>query len=395
MPLMTRYDVVVIGLGRAGSAVADAAAAAGRKVAAVRFPDSDDQADHLSYALENAAHPQPGPVRFEVLQGPAAFVNAKTLSVNGAEISARHFVLAVGALPQFPEALDGVRLMSPLDVLGTPGAEVRNAVVLGGGPVAVVVADRLRSAGGQVTIVSRSARLLPKEDVSVSDALAGRLRARGIQINLGVSDFAPLCRGGETIVGATGLSAVIGGLSLEKAGVLLREGRVVVNDELRTSNPKIFAAGHAVEPGAPLAVQDHQAEVVSANLTAPFWARRRIEPGETPFSLRTSVPVARVGLTEAQAREKFTDVITAMVPYVEAQAAEGEPGMIKVVGRRRHGVLLGAHVVGLGAAELILFFDLLIRSEIPIPDVPDRRHFPLPGPSDAAFRALTAWAAAT
>jgi len=270
----------------------------------------------------------------------------------------------------------------------------------------------LRSLGGQVTIAARSPRLLMKEDTAISDALAGRLRARGIALNLGISALAVSPKSGglharfccgvdnveaqvDAVVAATGLAPATGALGLEKARVLTREGRIVVNDEMRTSNPRILAAGHAVDPGASLAVQDAQADIAAANLTAPFWSRRRVESGEGPFCLRGATPMARVGLTEAQAREKFRDVVVSMAPYFETQGAEGSPGLIKLVGRRRHGQLLGAHVVGLGAAELILFFDLLVRSEIPISDVPDRRHFPLPGPSDAAYRALTAWSAAS
>ena len=408
---MTRYDVVVLGLTRAGAAVADAAAAAGKKVAVVRFPDSDDYADHLCYALEEAPRPPEGPVRFEILTGPAAFISSGTLSVGGADISAPRFVLTPGARPRFPDGLDGVPLSTPLEVLSALPGRRLNAVVLGGGPVAVVVAERLRAAGGAVTIAARSPRLLMREDEIISDVLAGHLRARGIAINLGISGLAVsprdggrhvrFCCGGDNreaqvdvIVAATGVAPALEGLALDKAGVLLHDGRVVVNDEMQTSNPRIYAAGHSVEPGAALAVQDHQAEIASANLTAPFWARRRMEPGESPFCLRSATPVARVGLTEGQARKKYRDVVVSMAPYFEPHGSEGAPGMIKLVGRRRHARLLGAHVVGLGAAELILFFDLLVRSEIAIPDVPDRRHFPLPGPSDAAFRALTAWAAA-
>src|SRR5581483_11974831 len=102
---MQRYDLIVIGLTRAGAAVADAAVAAGRKVAAVRLSEADEQADLLSYALEDMTPPQPGPVRFDILSGPAAFLNARRLSVGGSEVTARRFVIAVGALPRFPDGL--------------------------------------------------------------------------------------------------------------------------------------------------------------------------------------------------------------------------------------------------------------------------------------------------
>lgn len=411
---MTRYDVIVIGLTRVGAAVADAAAAAGRKVAVVHLSEADDEADRLSYALESLTPPQPGPVRFDVIASPAAFLNRDTLSAGGTELTARRFVLAVGGHPRFPDGLDGVALSSPLDVLTAGAGRPAQAVVLGGGPVAALVADRLEAAGAKVTIAARSPRLLPKEDESVSDTLTGRFRARGIAVNTSVTALAiapraggfhaRFCCGGDNqetqadaVVAATGLAPSLSGLALEKAGVLTRDGRVVVNDEMRTSNPKIFAAGHGVEPGAPLAIQDHQADIVAENLSAPFWARRRLEPGELPFCLRTTPAVARLGLTEAQARERHGDVVTASAPYFDGPVTDGAtaPGMIKLVARRRRSQLLGVHIVGQGAAELVLFFDILMRAEIPLVDVPARPHFPLPGPTDAAYRALHAWAAAT
>lgn len=400
---MNRYDVVVIGLSRAGAAIADAAAAAGRKVAVVRLSETDGEADRLSYALEQVAPPQNVPVRFDVLAGPANFRSEKHLSVGGADVPARRYVIAVGASPRFPDGLDGVPLASPLEIFSANGNRPLSAVILGGGPVAAVLADRLQASGGNVTIAARSPRLLPKEDESVSAALSERFRARGIALNMAVAGLsisprgggyhARFCCGGDNleaqsdqVVAATGVLPTLEGLGLEKARVLTRDGRVVTNDMLNTSNPRIFAAGHAVEPGASLAVQDHQAEIVATNLTAPFWALKRVEPGEAPFALRTTPPVARVGLTEAQARAKYRDIVVGS--FQDASV------MIKLVGRRRRGRLLGAHVVGPGAVELVLFFDLLIRSEISIPDVPERRHFPLPGPSDAAYRALTAWTSA-
>ncbi|MBV9079808.1 MAG: NAD(P)/FAD-dependent oxidoreductase [Elusimicrobia bacterium] len=403
---MNRFDVVVVGCGRAGSAIADALAATGRRVAAVKL-DHDDHADRVSLALDGLAPPQPSPIRFELLKGPAKFLSPKTLSVAGQEVEARRFVLAAGGRPRIEPGLTDLNVLSSLTALTSPPPA--SAVILGGGPVAAVIADRYSRAGGSVTILGRAMRFLPAEDESVADALAGRFRARGIEIHAGVVDIVTRAQDQgfsvswpagndvrelkvESVVAATGLRANTDGLDLKSADVYVADdGHVVIDDELRTSNPCISAVGHITSPGCSLAMQDHHAELVAQNFQSPFYARQKLEITEPPRIVRTSPPIARVGASESEARRLFRDVVTAVAPYFDGANDASAAGVIKLVGRRRGGRLLGAHLVGAGAPELVLFFDLLVRSEIPLADVPERRHFPLPGPTDAAYRALTAW----
>jgi pyruvate/2-oxoglutarate dehydrogenase complex dihydrolipoamide dehydrogenase (E3) component len=281
------------------------------------------------------------------------------------------------------------------------GAAPGSAAVLGAGPGAVIAAERIAADGARVTLITRSARLLPREDESVAAAIAGRLASAGVEIHTNASalGWAPSgitrwTAGGaprevqtDAIFPETDLRAATAALDLPKAGVYANVmGSVVTDEEMRTSRPGIWAAGHAVSPGASLAEHSHEAELAAHNARAGFLDKRKAEPALPPVVIRTSPPAARVGLTEAEARSRFRDAIAAV--------AQDASGLVKIVGRRRGGRLLGAHLVGPGAPDGALFFDLLLRSEIPIGDVPDRRHFPATGPSDTVYRALRAWVTA-
>ena len=129
--------------------------------------------------------------------------------------------------------------------------------------------------------------------------------------------------------------AATGMLELKRAGVHTHvSGRVVVNEEGRTSASHVWAAGHAVLPGGSLAEHAAQAELAAHNLFSGFLGRRRTEPSAAPAVIRTTPPIARVGATETDARARFSDVITA--------TAQDESCLVKIVGRRRGGKLLGA-----------------------------------------------------
>ncbi len=394
---MKRFDVAVIGATRAGLMVADALSAQGRSVALVKTP-GDDDADRLMAALEGIPETEVPAVRFETLTGPARFLSPSRLSVGEGEVEALRFVITVGAVPAGEWDL-GTGPFPPV-ISAFSGTAPASAAILGAGPVAVVAADRLARQGADVTVLTKSTRLVPEDDDSVSDAITGRLRARGVKIHTGATavtwspsgvtrwtgDGGPQEIKTEALFAETDLRAALDGLDLKQAGVLAHpSGRIVVNDEMRTSAPRIWAAGQAVSPGGPLAEHAAQAENAANNVFAGVFGKRKLETALPPAIIRTTPPIARVGLTEREARARYADVVTAVT--------QGESFLVKIIGRRRGGKLLGAHILGSGAPESILFFDVLLRAELPLEDVPDRRHFPMPGGTDAIYRALLAWSA--
>jgi pyruvate/2-oxoglutarate dehydrogenase complex dihydrolipoamide dehydrogenase (E3) component len=335
--------------------------------------------DYLERLVASLGSETPQP-----LQAPAIvadhvpqFINSKTLLVNGEEIQAERFVIASGCRPRVPAGYAGKKYSLPLDVFANPTP--RSAVVAGAGPVGVCIARRLAAAGCRVTLRASGSRLLPHEDAEIAAAVADALKKMDVAIQLQAGSS-----GVDDAILATGLQPASDGMDLGKAGVYVDDsGRVVMNDEMRTSNGRVFAAGAVTGPPFHLAFQKFQAEAVAENLFAPFFARQKFFPEPFPRLIPFDPPIASIGLAEHEAVASFKDARSVKVAW--------EDGLIKLVGRRRGGELLGAHLFMRGAAEAALFFDLVLRAGLSLSEVADAHHFPSPSAADRVHASIEAW----
>jgi len=283
-------------------------------------------------------------------------------------IQATSAILATGSEPK---SLPGV----PIDektVLSSNGA-VRNEqppksiIVIGAGAVGVEFADVYASYGVQVTILEALPRLVPLEDEEVSKELARAFRRRSIEMKTGVK-VASVKPGGagvavetdagrleaEQVLMAVGRAAKVTGLGLEPLGVRLDRGFVTVSPRMETSVPGVYAIGDMVGP--PLLAHKAMAEGVVAAEAIAGRDPRPLDYGNVPACTYCRPQIASIGVTEARAKENGREVSVGRFPFTangKAVALGDTEGFVKVVADKATGEILGVHIVGPEATEII------------------------------------------
>jgi pyruvate/2-oxoglutarate dehydrogenase complex dihydrolipoamide dehydrogenase (E3) component len=250
----------------------------------------------------------------------------------------------------------------------------RRFAVLGGGPIGCELAQAFARFGSAVTVIEMAPRLLPREDADAAAALAKRFAAEGIDVRAGheADRVDPdgeggrlVCRhdGAETVVPfdtllvALGRKANVTGFGLEELGVRLRgNGTVDADALLRTNFPNILVCGDVTGPFQFTHVASHQAWYAAVNgLLAPFWSYRA-DYRVIPWCTFTEPEVARVGLSEDEARAQGIAVEVTRYPLEDldrAIADDADEGFVKVLTAPGTDRILGTTIVGPHAGELI------------------------------------------
>src|SRR5690606_10806399 len=319
----------------------------------------------------------------DVIQGDARLVSPWEVEVDGRRVSARSIVLATGARPLVPSlpGLDTVDYLTS-DTVWNLRALPKRLLVLGGGPVGCELAQAFVRFGSAVTLVEMAPRLLMREDPDAAAQVTGQLRADGVDIATGHealrveadgSGGRLVCRhdGAEVEVEfdalllALGRSANVEGFGLEQLGVrLATRGTVEADTLLRTNFPNIHVCGDATGPYQFTHVASHQAWYAAVNaLLAPFWSFD-VDYRVIPWATFTDPELARVGLSEDEARERGVEyeVTRYGIDDLDRAIADGvDRGFVKVLTVPGKDRILGATIVGAQAAELLAEFVLAMK----------------------------------
>jgi dihydrolipoyl dehydrogenase len=310
----------------------------------------------------------------EVVQGAARFAGPHALAIDPGDrtIDAANVIIATGArtrsLPGL--AIDGDRVLTSREALAlrqTPAS----IVIVGGGPIGVEFAYLYASYGAQVTLVEMEARLLPGEDEDVSRQLERSFAAQGIAVRTGttVDAVTPDASGvtvnvtsagaaealrAERVLVGVGFAPNTEGLGLETAGVALDRGWVAIDEYARTNVPGIWAAGDVTGRLLLAHVASHQGvtavEAIAGRNPPP------LDYDQMPRAVYCQPQVAALGLTEAQARARGHDVRIGRFPFRASgkAVATGETeGFVKLVADSATNAILGVHIVGHGATEML------------------------------------------
>ncbi len=298
----------------------------------------------------------------------ATLVDAHRLRLaTGEEVTAKHILIATGGHPFVP-AIPGVELGITSNEMFHLPAQPRRILIVGGGYVACEFAGVMRGLGSEVTISYRGAEILRGFDNDLRDHVEEAMRARGIGVQVSC-DVVALERAGDAIEArfgdggtllvdqvlfATGRRASTAGLGLEAAGVALRaDGSVIVDDWSQTGVPSIYAVGDVtgrVEL-TPVAIRDGHAFADTVFGAMP----RKVDHSLVATAVFTRPEAATVGRTEAEARaEGEVEIYRARFrPMYNLLAGREERMLMKLVVARESRRVLGCHIVGTGAAEMI------------------------------------------
>jgi pyruvate/2-oxoglutarate dehydrogenase complex dihydrolipoamide dehydrogenase (E3) component len=309
----------------------------------------------------------------ELIVGEARFVAPATLQVAGRCLSAPRIFLNLGGRALRPD-LPGIDSVPTLDNASIMELDTvpEHLVIIGGSYIGLEFAQMMRRFGAEVTVVERSARLLPREDEDVSDGIRAILEGEGVRFALG-SECIWLARQGERIVvgadcaevqppivGSHVLLAVgrrpnTDGLGLELAGVDTdARGFIVVDEQCRSSADGVWAVGDCNGRGAftHTAWNDH--EIVVANLFDGD--ARRIADRIACYALFIDPALGRIGMNEAEARAGGRKLLRAKMPMQRvgrAREAGETQGFMKVLVDAESQRLLGAAILGLNGDEVV------------------------------------------
>jgi len=307
--------------------------------------------------------------KIEVVQGKGRVSDRNTTSVDSKQVKGKNLIVATGSVVKTLPGLeiDGESIISSDHAVRSKSAP-ESICIIGAGAVGVEFATFYNQLGVKVTLLEALDRLVPLEDEEVSKELLAAFKKAGIDCRLGVKvSGAKKARGGVSVTTdqgevwanqllvAVGRAAVSKELGLEQAGVQLQpNGFIKVDEWMRTSVESIHAIGDVVGGYLLAHAASHEGIVAAEDI-----AGQRLAPMEQALITRCTYShpqVASVGLTEKQARESGHEVKVGKFPFSAIGRAQihGETaGFVKIVADAKSGQLLGTHIVGAEATELI------------------------------------------
>jgi pyruvate/2-oxoglutarate dehydrogenase complex dihydrolipoamide dehydrogenase (E3) component len=309
----------------------------------------------------------------DVFLGEGRFINGDTLSVDGAKLRFKKAMIATGSradVPPIPGLAEAGFLNNEnvFDLTELP----QRLLFIGGGPLGCELAQAFASFGAKTTIAQDLPLFLPKEERDAAQILSDAFARDGIEVRLNTSVVSVRKAAGQTLVdlvsddykntvvvdaifAGTGRVPNVEGMNLEGAGVAFdKRNGIHVNDFLRTSNPRIYAAGDVCLEHQYTPTADASARIVVQN--ALFFGRRRLSSLIVPWCTYTDPEIAHVGLYVREAREKDIPVKTFTIPMHDVHRAitDGdETGFVKIHVKERTDRILGATIVGRHAGEII------------------------------------------
>jgi pyruvate/2-oxoglutarate dehydrogenase complex dihydrolipoamide dehydrogenase (E3) component len=338
----------------------------------------------------------------EVLRGRARFVGPHEIAVGDRRVTAERIILAMGSAPVRPP-IDGIErgLTSDqlLEVTTLPG----RLVVIGGGAIGMELGFAFGRAGSRVTVLQSGDHVLPTADGEIREALVALAADAGLEIRTGArvrriaADLTVEAEVGgrserfpaDVVLVATGRAPSTSGLGLDLAGVSLERGAVQVNEfRQSTSAPHVYAAGDVTGTHQHTPAAWYEGRLAADN--ALRGNQRAADFSVFPTATFTIPALAQVGLTEEAARQSGARVAVGRAPFADSSAAgvrAETDGLVKAVLDESTGRILGVHVVGPDAEDLIHVAAVAIRAGLTRDDLAGM-HYVYPTLAGSIFDAM-------
>ncbi len=313
----------------------------------------------------------------QLLRGRARLADAHTVEVGGERVRAKHVLVATGGTPQPPD-FPGHELAITSNEMFDLEPFPRRLLVIGGGYIACEFASIFNGLGSRVTQLYRGAQVLRGFDDDIRNFVAAEMTKKGVDLRLN-AQVASLQRSADglqarladgsalevdAVLAATGRRPNVGGLGLEQAGVRLNEnGAIAVDGDFRTSVRHILAVGDVIDRVQLTPVALAEAMAVVDHLFGS--ARRMMDYENIPTAVFTHPNIGTVGLTEAQARARHGSLRiyrAEFKPLKHTLSGSGERTLMKLVVDDASDRVLGVHMVGADAGEIVQGFAVALKA---------------------------------
>lgn len=429
---MKKYDIVVIGAGAGGLVVAIGSAKAGKKVlliekghyggdctnfgcipsksliAAAKYAHALKTADHLgiqplkcAFTAQEAfkrvrqviqeirSHEDPQALKalgVKTLTAKAQFQDAQTVQAGQDTVTGKKIVIATGSHPFIPpiEGLEDTPYLTNETIFDLE-APPKSLLFVGGGPIGCELAQAFARLGSEVSLVESQLRILAREDGDARQVIQSAFEQDKISLHLGYRTqkvayknnlFTVTLKGKETrtlevthLFIGVGRRPTLENLKLERAGIQFTEQGIQTDAYGRTSQSHIFALGDAA--GSPFFTHraENQARTVLKNLLLPFHSKISTQP--IPRCTYTDPEVASIGLSESEAKEKFSEKKVALykIPFseVDRNITMGRTeGFVKIITKKWSSHILGATIVGPRAGEMLMQISTAMMQKMPL-----------------------------
>ena len=332
-------------------------------------------------------------IGIDVIFGEPKFISNTELEINGKRIKGKKFVISTGSRSSTPniKGLKETGFLTNVDIFNLKTLP-QSMIVIGAGPIGMEMAQAFARFGTDVTVIEMENRILPKEDLDISKTLESCLMKEGIRFSTGTvvksvgtedtkkivyctKDGREMVFRATDILLAAGRTPNVEGLNLEAPGVEYDNKGIKVDKNLRTTAKNIWACGDVVGPYLFTHMAEYQAGIVLRN--ALFKLSTKVDYSVVPWATFTDPEVAHIGITEAEAIEKDMSFSVYKHNYSDVDRAstdiEGQ-GFIKIVTTGWSGKIIGAHIVGPNAGELIHELILAIRKGLTVKEISSTIH---------------------
>ncbi|EHL7205592.1 FAD-containing oxidoreductase [Staphylococcus pseudintermedius] len=417
---MNQYDLIVVGFGKAGKTLAKFAAQQGKRVAVIEksaemyggtcinigcipskvlvhdgieaasFNDAMQRKRDVVNALNSKNyHNLADEETVDVINMTASFKSAHAIDLLDAQgeavqtIEGKNIVINTGAKSVIPniKGIDTSQRVYDSKAIMDLTQQPKRLVIVGGGYIALEFASIFANFGTTVTVLERSDQILKREDAVITQQVTEDLTQKGIQFiynaeTEAIEDEADVTKvvtnqgtfEADAILVATGRKPNTEGLNLEAAGVQLgQRGEIIVNDKLQTSVDHIYAVGdvHSGLQFTYISLDDFR--IVKSQLFGDG-KRTLAQRGVVPYTMFIDPPMARVGMTATEAREKGYDILenqVAVNTMPRHKINNDTRGLFKAVVDAKSGQVLGATLYGQQSEELINIVKLAIDQQLP------------------------------
>jgi dihydrolipoamide dehydrogenase len=321
--------------------------------------------------------------KIEVIKGTARLAGEGRLAVTGAggealhDIAAKHIIVATGARARTLPGLepDGTLIWTYREAM-VPPSFPKSLLIVGSGAIGIEFASFYHSLGAEVTVVEVLDRILPVEDAEISGLARKAFTRQGIVLHT-ETHVERLTRAADTVsarvrkpdgdieevmadrvILAIGITGNVEGLGLEEQGVAIEKGHIVVDEWCRTGAPGLYAIGDVVGPPWLAHKASHEG-IICVEKIAGLQSVHPLDKTNIPGCTYSSPQIASVGLTEEAALRAGHDLKIGRFPYLangKAIALGETEGLVKTIFDAKSGALLGAHLIGAEATELIQGF---------------------------------------